>query len=413
MPDRPGCKKMTTKLAPLSDKLVSRPFLIIGGGIMGLTAVFFLWSIFGKLKSEVEGVGVVIKGDRMVTIHSQQQGIVAKQFYELNQQVRKGRSVLALDVSQQKLQQRAAQQQVEIGAALSKRAEVAASKIEKAAFSSLVQAKQELVQNQATLNQLIDQQVKVYDKVKLLFEDRRASANELASAYGTLSQLQQQLVGYQQNLTSQNINYNQIIQSNAQNNLQLADNQISNLAGLKQLDLQVQQSLEIKSPINGLVASYNSTIGDFVNPGDPVMTLMPTEGPLRAILLVGAQGFQRIKKGDQVLLSPGSTPAIRFGYVKAKVTDLAESPATQDELLKAFGSIDLAQILLQGFEQQGSQNIPYLVRVTIETTSAGQPAWTLGKQPPWGLRPGSSTSARIIAEEVSPISLVLPFLRGL
>lgn len=114
-----------------------------------------------------------------------------------------------------------------------------------------------------------------------------------------------------------------------------------------------------------------------------------------------------------MLLSPTSTPSVRFGYIKGKVVGMAQAPATQGELMKAFGSSITVQSLLGSFNAGGQVDLPFLVNVVVEQDQTGLPVWTLDKQPPWGMRPGSTTTARIVSDKVRPISLVLPFLRGL
>lgn len=68
---------------------MSKP-LLIGGGVIGLLALGgFGWSVFGTLKSEVSGVGLIIRGERLFTVTSKQAGLVGEEFVILDQQVKK------------------------------------------------------------------------------------------------------------------------------------------------------------------------------------------------------------------------------------------------------------------------------------------------------------------------------------
>lgn len=396
-----------------SDRLVSRPFLIVGGSIAALTTVFAIWSVFGNLRSDVEGQGLIVKGKHLVTVYSRQAGVIEKQYKQLDQQVAKGEKLLALDIADQSIQRDAAQKLKQASDPLISRATAASNQVEILSLKTLQAAQLALEKNEETLLKLIEEQRNQYYSAKNLYESKQVSADEVASAFGQLSQLEQQLQSLRQDVVSQSIGYHQVIQSNAQSRAQVVNNQIQNEAGLSQLNLSINQSLKITSPINGYIASYSATVGDYVNPGDPLITLMPNSGNLRAIVLVSSQDFERIKIGDQALIAPSSSPSIRFGYIKGQVDSLAESPATEVELIKAFGSQEIAQTLLQNFGRNGALDLPFLVGVKLDVSSNGQPVWTLGRQPPWGLRPGSSATARITSQEVRPISLVLPFLRGL
>lgn len=396
-----------------SDRLVSRPFLIVGGSIAALTAVFAVWGVFGNLRSEVEGQGLIVRGKHLVTVYSRQAGVIEKQYKQLDQLVAKGEKLLALDIADQSIQRDAAQKLKQASDPLNSRATAASNQVEILSLKTLKAAQLALEKNEETLLKLIEEQRNQYHSAKKLYESKQVSADEVASAFGGLSQLEQQLQSLRRDVVSQSIGYHQAIQSNAQNRAQIVNDQIQNDSGLSQLNLSIDQSLKIASPINGYVASYSATVGDYVNPGDPLITMMPKSGDLRAIILVSSQDFERIKVGDQALIAPSSSPSIRFGYVKGHVDALAESPATEVELIKAFGSQEIAQTLLQNFSRDGAMDLPFLVGVKLDVSSNGQPVWTLGRQPPWGLRPGSSAAARITSQEVRPISLVLPFLRGL
>jgi hypothetical protein len=68
--------------------------------------------------------------------------------------------------------------------------------------------------------------------------------------------------------------------------------------------------------------------------------------------------------------------------------------------------------MLQSFSAAGQLNIPYLVSITLHRNRQGQPIWTFGRQPPWGVRAGDGATVRIVASQAAPLTLLLPFLRG-
>lgn len=289
----------------------------------------------------------------------------------------------------------------------------ASKKAQTLAQIELKRAEDVYQRDSGTLNDLIAEQNIVYKRVQSLYDNGTASSSELSSAYSGLSQLQQQLDGLKENIAQQRLAYLQSIQSNSQNSISLKNDQLSLGSGLDQVNLQIQQSLQITAPIDGSVASLSTSVGQYVNPGDPMMTLMPSQGRMRAIVLAEASQVKRIKPGDKVLVSPSESPAIRFGYIEGYVRGIAETAATQSELIKLFGSSDTAQSLLQQFSQGGAEDLPVLIKVDFTYTPNNQVQWTLRRQPPWGLSPGGSATAKIIVENVKPISLIFPFLKGL
>jgi len=395
-----------------ANDLVDRPFVYVTASVAVLTGATLLWSFLGSLKLESTGVGIIVRGKHFVTVSSKQQGVIANQNFELDQAVKAGNVVMSLDTMVDQLGLDASVKTLEVAKPLKQQSDQAAQRAEKISQSNIRAAEKIFNRNETSLRSLIKKQQAAYDGVQALYEQNQASSEELASSYSSLLQLKQQLAALENDIREQQINYQQLRQSNAQGKINLESQNISTASNAAQSKVVVEQSKLIRSPIDGTLISYDVPKGGYANPGDPLFTIAPSVGPLRAILLVGSDQFSRIKNGDRVLISPSASPSIRFGYIKGTVTSKADAPATSAELLKAFGSNSIVQSLQQNFDKGGRVNLPYLVSVLIEEKDQ-QPVWTLGRQPPWGVSPGSAATARIISEQVRPINLLIPFLRGL
>ena len=395
-----------------ADNFVDRPFIYVTGALSVLTGATLIWSIFGSLKMESTGVGFIVRGKHFVTVSSKQQGVVAKQFFDLDQDVKSGDILMSLDTEENQLQLDSSIKTLNISKPLTALSNSAGRQAELVAKSNIAGAEEIYTRNASTLRDLIRKQEQAYVGVQKLYSINQASSEELASSYSSLLNLKQQLLGLENDIRQQRMNFQQLVQSNAQSKINLASQNISTASSAATSKIVVDQSRLIRSPIDGTVISYDVPLGGFANPGDPLMTLVPKKGPLRAILLIGSDQFERVKKGDRVLLSPSASPSIRFGFIKGTVIAKADAPATSAELLRAFGSDEVVQSLMQSFSSGGQVNLPYLVDVSVEEKGS-QPVWTLGRQPPWGVRPGSVATARVISDQVRPISLLLPFIRGL
>jgi len=395
-----------------ANDLVDRPLVYVSGSLAVLTISTLLWSLFGSLRLESTGVGLIVRGKHFVTVSSKQQGVISKQYFELDQEVKAGDVLMSLDTQTDQIGLNAAAKTLEVTKPLSLLNDQAGKRAELIAIENIRSAEEMYKLNADSLRSLIQKQQDAYNGVLKLYSSNKVSSDELASAYSSLVQLKQQLVGLENSVREQRINYQQIRQSNAQGKINLESQNISTASNVAQSQLALDQSELIRSPIDGTMVSYEVQLGGFVNRGDPLITISPKNGPLTAIMLVGSDQFGRIKKGDWVLVSPSASPSIRFGYIKGKVVAKADAPATGAELLKAFGSQDIVQSLQQSFSQGRQVNLPYLVKVQLEEKNQ-QPVWTLGRQPPWGVRSGSQATARIISEQVRPISLLIPFFRGL
>lgn len=393
--------------------LSNKPIQAVAMVLASLTGGVLIWGCFGSLRSEVTGTGMIIRGRHLFVVNSKQQGVIKSQNVRLNERVEAGTVLMSLDTSQQQIQIRSTRQQLQASEPLSDLSLAAGKQLESTNLRLLQQAEQAYKSQSPALQRRIVQQEQAYRGVQSLYKSNIASAGDVAASFDELSNLKSELLQLSQNVENSRAAYHQVRQQNAGNAMNLGQQTAGLVAGLQGLNETVNQALFIRSPISGTLVGFEVSVGDFANPGDPLLTIMPSEGPLRAILLVGSNEFQRVNVGDQVLLSPTATPSVRFGYIQGRVARLAQAPASQGELMKAFGSTVTVQNLLSSFNSGGQVNLPFLVDVEVEQDSSGQPIWTLRKQPPWGTPPGSMATAKIVSEKVRPISLILPFVRGL
>jgi HlyD family secretion protein len=408
-----------TRNAPDSHKinmvttLRDNPVAVVAIALSSLAGGILIWGFFGTLKSEVTGTGLIVRGNHLFVVNSQQEGIIKQQHVKINDTVKRGDLLMSLDISQQQIQIDSTRQQLKTNIPLTGTSIQAGQLLESTNLRLLQQAEKAYQDQAPSLQKRMKQQEQAYQAAQSLYKSGVVSASDLSSAFDELSNIKSELLQLAQNINNTKAAYQQTRQQNAGNAINLVQQNTSLIAGLAGLKETVDQAKYIRSPITGTVVGFEATVGNIANPGDPLITLMPSSGPLRAILLVGSDDFQRINVGDDVLLSPTATPSVRFGFIKGKILKLAQAPATQGELMKAFGSTVTVQTLLSSFNSGGQVDLPFLVDVEVEQGPNGLPVWTLGKQPPWGMRPGSTSTARIISDKVRPISLILPFLRGL
>lgn len=395
----------------LSNAVVKRPFLITTVCLSVLGATTLVWTIFGSLKLESTGIGVILRGKHFVTISARTSGVIKRQYFELNDEVNEGQIVLSMASEIDKIRLEQTQKTIDKSKPLIKQSKEAGRVDVKNASDSILQVKKEIKGSMPNLKNLISDQEIAYNGLLKLYSNGQVGTQELANAFSSLSDLKQQKFELEQQLQNTESRYHQILQQNAQNEIQLGSDLIDNQSQKAQLLETIKQAKDLRAPLSGTIVSYNIPLGGFAQEGDPLITLSPSKGPLRAIVLVGAKDYGRIKVGDKALVSPSASPSIRFGYIKGRVFSKSKAPATNAELLKAFGSQETAQTLIDSFSRQGRADLPYLVDIIIDEKNK-VPIWTLGKQPPWGVSLGSEASVRIISDEASPISLVIPFMRG-
>lgn len=379
----------------------------------GLTIGLLGWSIFGSLQSEVTGTGMLVRGLRIISVEAKVGGTVKSIDLKVNSTVSPAQVIMSLDASQQTIQLLGAERQLEAGLPLAKNSDKAGRAAEAIALTAVRVAQQRLDEQAPALRRRQIELKGMVTEGNALYHHRLISANDLASIVENLAQVTSQLNGLDDALNQQKIAYQQVRQQNAGNRFQLDQQNIGTIANAAGIRESIAQAGLIKSPLSGQLISISKQIGDYVNPGDVLFAVMPTKGELRAILLVSSANVKRINVGDSVLISPEESPPTRFGFIKGTVTGVGTAPATQAETLKAFGSTETVQSFTNSFSQQPGIDLPFLILVKIQQDRQGQPVWTLGRQPPWGFKPGGVANARIITNRIRPIQLLIPSLRRL
>jgi len=397
----------------LIGKIITKPFLVVIWLSGGLSIGLLGWSVFGSLPSEVTGIGMLVRGLRMVVVEAKVGGTVKAIHFKVNSLVSPSNVVMALDASQQVIQLLGAEEQLKTGLPIAQKSDRAGRAAETTAFNALQLAQARLNQQGPTLKRRQAELNSMVAEANSLYQRRLISSIDLASVAQNLAQVNDQLHGLQDALNQQTIAYQQVRQQNAGSRFQLVQQNIGTGASAAGIRETIKQATQIKPPLSGQLISVSKQVGDVVNPGDGLFTIMPTQGDLRAILLVSSSNVKRISVGDEVLISPEESPSTRFGFIKGTVTGVGTAPATQAETLKAYGTAEAVQSFANSFSQQPGVDLPYLVLVKIQQDRQGRPVWTLGRQPPWGFRPGGVANARIITSRIRPIQLLIPSLRRL
>lgn len=159
------------------------------------------------------------------------------------------------------------------------------------------------------------------------------------------------------------------------------------LAALEQERLQAraQRELVITTPVAGAVATQLAKLGQAVQPGQVLFTVVPGDGALEAQLLVPSRAIGPIKPGAEVLLRYDAYPYQQFGYAMGKVRAVSRSALGTNE-----------QAVLSGMPAAGEQRYRVsvaLARQTIDVRGQAEP-----------LTPGMLLQADIIGERRRLIS---------
>lgn len=130
------------------------------------------------------------------------------------------------------------------------------------------------------------------------------------------------------------------------------------LAALSQetVRMEADGELLLRAPVTGLVANRLVEAGQAVQPGQPILSLLPKGSELRAQLLVPSSAIGFVKPGDKVLLRYQAYPYQKFGAHEGTVIRVSRSALTgsqkdgdaKQSLYRVLVSLDQQGVLAYG-----------------------------------------------------------------
>ena len=181
-------------------------------------------------------------------------------------------------------------------------------------------------------------------------------------------------------------------------------NEVQRSIDLMQKEL--AESTAIKSPYTGKVIELKTYAGSLVTAGEPVISLEPSSDQVEVVLYISSAKVKEIHAGMAAEVTPTSTPREEYGFIRGRVTSVAEFPATRAAVLRNFENESLVSALAAA----GPVNE---VRVSLESDTATQSGfkWSSSKGPAMRITSGTLCVASIVTHEQTPLSLVIPFLK--
>jgi HlyD family secretion protein len=188
-----------------------------------------------------------------------------------------------------------------------------------------------------------------------------------------------------------------------------AERKVQNLA--EQLD----RESSVTSPYAGRVVELKVKLGELVERGSSMFTLIPFDaatadggkgGDLTAVVYVPPGEGKQIKLGMTVGLSPATAPREEFGFMEGRVKYVAEVPSTPEGMLNTLKNKQLVQTL--------SNNAAPIEVVVVLDRDASTPSgyrWSSSRGPNIKINGGTLAQATIEVRDLPLLSLVIPPLR--
>lgn len=194
-----------------------------------------------------------------------------------------------------------------------------------------INAQQQLLQQRLQLNQ------QRYQDYQGLTNRGAISTNELQQQHELVLNIQQQLAELNASEQSQKAQLAQLsgqlqrLPSEQQQQLAMLDSDISRL-GQQQTELAARGELLITAPISGRVTNLVAEVGNNVQMGLPLLTLMPDNAQLQAVLLVPTRAYGFVVPGQRTRLRFDAFPYQRFGLYEGEVIKTAQAIVLPNEV---------------------------------------------------------------------------------
>ena len=319
---------------PLSSTLLT---VILVGVVLTLLTFLSLASFNRK-----ETVTGYLKPDMgLAKVMSPRSGVIQQVFIEDGQQVQAGDRLallsmpdnLAIGDSLSSTLQQGIQQQI---ALVSQRREQVITQFNQQAseYQSRLRLSQNLLQDLQTQQQLLQERLALHLQRQqdfIALQQRGAiSATELQQQQELVLNLRQQLAELNASAQNQKAQFAQLeglierLPGEQQQQLTLLDSELSRLSQ-QYTELSARGELLITAPISGRVTNLVAEAGANVRAELPLLTIMPDNAELQAILLVPTRAYGFVQPGQRTRLRFDAFPYQRFGLYEGEVIKTAQA----------------------------------------------------------------------------------------
>jgi HlyD family secretion protein len=230
------------------------------------------------------------------------------------------------------------------------------------------------------------------------------------------TELQQKYLESLNNITQINVDLEKLDISSKQleqNNLEATNTEKNQIQELKQAIARFQKEVAdnstIKSPHAGCIVELSATVGEYLNPGTRLGRLQTT-GSAREMMSVTyftVEDGKKIRPGMQILITPDTVKRTRFGGIVGEINDLSPFAVTSEGATSVVGNSEVVQKLMG----EGGGKIEAIAQLKLDSKTFSGYKWSSSNGPKLAISPGTTTTVRVIVEERSPITFILPILR--
>lgn len=335
----------------------------------GLAAVI-VWGFVGSISTKVEGTGMLLRGEELLSIPAGSAGRISELFVRPGDNVEQGEVVA-----------RVAQEELEI------RIDNLRAEIEQLE----AQARARGVSTDSVIGQLYRQREDLEAKLE---QEQRALEQGLITRSQVLS-TQQAIANIDQQIAA-----NRDTQTGR---LNLVD---SRKRELLELQSRLATNTAIVSPYSGRVIEVITDLGSVVSPGARVVTMESFDSDITAVFYVPAKDGKRVTPGMPVQVSPATVKAEEYGFILGEVVSVGDYPESPESLQRTLRNQNTVDAII-------GEGAPFEVvaRLVKSTSTRSGFAWSSSTGPPQQVFSGTPCEAKVKVAERRPVSYVLPIFK--
>jgi HlyD family secretion protein len=368
-----------------------------------------VWSIFGKVKTKIDVVGI-IQGGEVHEVVATSQGQLVELNVKIGSKVKKGDIIATLhqpELSQQIEDAKAilTDRNFEMGKIVSyggQGSQLQNEFISQTRKSILGEIDSERKKLSFLYNQLESENT-LLEKGLIIKSQVANTKQQIEASKNTIERLKGQMAetSSQQN----NVNFD------LQQKLTLQNQRIAEAKrNLEFLNERFDTQKNIRSPYDGEVVEVLTERGVVVGTGTPLFKLKNQKDDTKkitSVLYIPSKDGKKIKKGMEALVSPSTVQPQEFGFIKGKVTYISDFPITQQGMLNSVKNDQLAKGLL-------AMGPLFEVHVDFEKDLSSYSGfrWTSAKGPDVKIKEGTSCMGKITIYEERPVTIVVPAFKN-
>ncbi len=368
-----------------------------------------VWSIFGKVKTKIDVVGI-IQGGEVHEVVATSQGQLVELNVKIGSKVKKGDIIATLhqpELSQQIEDAKAilTDRNFEMGKIVSyggQGSQLQNEFISQTRKSILGEIDSERKKLSFLYNQLESENT-LLGKGLIIKSQVANTKQQIEASKNTIERLKGQMAetSSQQN----NVNFD------LQQKLTLQNQRIAEAKrNLEFLNERFDTQKNIRSPYDGEVVEVLTERGVVVGTGTPLFKLKNQKDDTKkitSVLYIPSKDGKKIKKGMEALVSPSIVQPQEFGFIKGKVTYISDFPITQQGMLNSVKNDQLAKGLL-------AMGPLFEVHVDFEKDLSSYSGfrWTSAKGPDVKIKEGTSCMGKITIYEERPVTIVVPAFKN-